>query len=101
MRATKGGLQCTKCGNKVLADTLEVKTLEQREVSPIAVVSDSETEHAKVTETCPVCGNPEAVRNISFISGEHGSKAGEIDGTLHMYEVRTLMDQTIERPGSR
>lgn len=71
MRATKGGLQCTKCGNKVLADTLEVKTLEQREVSPIAVVSDSETEHAKVTETCPVCGNPEAVRNISFISGEH------------------------------
>lgn len=64
-------MQCTKCGNQVLADTAEVKILEQRDVSPIAVVSDSESEHAKVSETCPVCGNPEALRNISFISGEH------------------------------
>ena len=71
MQARKDGLQCTKCGNKILTETVEVKTIEQRDVSPIAVVSDSDTGHAKVSETCPACGNPEALRNISFISGEH------------------------------
>ena len=71
MRATKEGFQCTKCGNKVLAETVEVKTIEQREVSPIEVVDDSKVERAKVSETCPKCGNPEALRTISFISGEH------------------------------
>jgi DNA-directed RNA polymerase subunit M/transcription elongation factor TFIIS len=71
MKATKEGLQCTKCGNLILAETIEVNTIEQREVSPIVVVSDSEEERPKVNETCPVCGNPEAIRNISFISGEH------------------------------
>jgi DNA-directed RNA polymerase subunit M/transcription elongation factor TFIIS len=71
MRATKGGLQCTKCGNKVLADVIEVKTIEQRGVPSIAVVSDSESEHPKVSEACPVCGNIQALRDISFISGEH------------------------------
>jgi DNA-directed RNA polymerase subunit M/transcription elongation factor TFIIS len=71
MRATKTGLQCTKCGNTVLMDTIEVKTLEQRDVSPIAVVSEPDTDLAKVSETCPACGNSEALRNISFISGEH------------------------------
>ena len=71
MKAIEGGLQCTKCGNKVLADIIEVKTIEPHDVSPIAVASDLEVERAKVSETCPVCNNPEALRNISFISGEH------------------------------
>jgi len=71
MRATKDGMQCTKCGNLILAEAVQVRTIEQHEVSPIVVVGDSEEEHAKVHETCPACGNPEAIRNISFISGEH------------------------------
>jgi len=71
MRATKGGFACTKCGHKILTETVEVKTIERRDVSPIEVVNDSKAEQAKVSETCPVCGNPEALHSISFISGEH------------------------------
>jgi DNA-directed RNA polymerase subunit M/transcription elongation factor TFIIS len=71
MRATKDGLECTKCKYKATSETIEVRTLIPPEVSPIAVVSDSAAERAVVNETCPVCNNPEALRNRSFISGEH------------------------------
>jgi DNA-directed RNA polymerase subunit M/transcription elongation factor TFIIS len=71
MQAIKGGLQCTKCGNTVLAENVEVKTIEQEDIAPIEVVDESKVERAKVTETCPKCGNTEAVRMISFVSGEH------------------------------
>jgi ribosomal protein S27AE len=71
MQATKSGLQCTKCGNTVLAETVEVKTIEQDGIAPIEVVDESKVERAKVTELCPKCGNTEALRMISFVSGEH------------------------------
>jgi DNA-directed RNA polymerase subunit M/transcription elongation factor TFIIS len=71
MQAIKGGLQCTKCGNTVLAENVEVKTIEQEDIAPIEVVDESKVERAKVAETCPKCGNTEAVRMISFVSGEH------------------------------
>ena len=71
MRAEKGGFKCSKCGHTILAESIEVKTIEQQAPSPIAVIGDSETEQAKVQETCPACGNPEAIRSISFVSGEH------------------------------
>ncbi len=71
MRAMRGGFDCTKCGHKVLTETIEVMTMQRPDVSPIEVVNDSKTEQSRVAETCPVCGNPEALRNISFISGEH------------------------------
>jgi DNA-directed RNA polymerase subunit M/transcription elongation factor TFIIS len=71
MQAIKGGLQCTKCGNTVLAENVEVKTIEQEDIAPIEVVDESKVERAKVIETCPKCGNSEAVRMISFVSGEH------------------------------
>ena len=71
MRATKDGFQCTKCGYIILSESVEVKTIEQHVPSPIAVIGESEAEQAKVHETCPMCGNPEAFRSISFVSGEH------------------------------
>ena len=71
MRTTKNGLQCTKCGNTILADAIEVKTLGQPDVSPVAVITQSDSESAKTVETCPSCGNSEALRNVSFVSGEH------------------------------
>lgn len=71
MQAIKGGLQCTKCGNTVLAENVEVKTIEQEDIVPIEVVDESKVERAKVIETCPKCGNPEALRMISFVSGDH------------------------------
>jgi DNA-directed RNA polymerase subunit M/transcription elongation factor TFIIS len=71
MRAEKGGFRCTKCGYRILSESVEVKTIEQHVPSPIAVIGDSEAEQAKVLETCPSCGNPEAIRSISFVSGEH------------------------------
>jgi DNA-directed RNA polymerase subunit M/transcription elongation factor TFIIS len=71
MRATKEGYKCSKCGYSIPSDAVEVKTIEQRDVSPVAVVSGIEEGQAKVLETCPSCGNPEAFRTVSFVSGEH------------------------------
>ena len=71
MRATKDGLECTKCKYKVLSESIEVKTLAPEETPPIVVVSDSTTERVVVNEPCPKCENSEALRNMSFISGEH------------------------------
>jgi DNA-directed RNA polymerase subunit M/transcription elongation factor TFIIS len=71
MRAVKGGFQCTKCGFTTSTEALEVKTLEQAEAPPIEIVTSTDAEQAKVKETCPSCGNPEAIRSVSFVSGEH------------------------------
>jgi len=71
MRAEKGGFKCTKCGHTVLSESLEIQTIPQNAPSPIAVIGESEVEQAKVQETCPICGNPEAIRSMSFVSGEH------------------------------
>ena len=71
MKAVKGGFKCTKCGFTTATEAVEVKTIEPREAPPIEVITATESEQAKVNETCPSCGNPEAVRSISFVSGEH------------------------------
>lgn len=71
MRGTPNGLVCTRCGNTVQTEIPQVRSIEQPETTPIEVVDDSKLESAKVAETCPTCGNGEAFRNISFISGEH------------------------------
>lgn len=71
VRATKAGFECTKCGNKILTETVDVKTMDQNSVPPIEVAIDSTDAQSEVTETCPLCGNSRALHSILFISGEH------------------------------
>jgi len=71
MRATKDGFKCTKCGNVSISEAVEVKTIENHDVSPVTVVTETDVEKAVVNEICPSCGNNEASRDISFVSGEH------------------------------
>ena len=71
MRAMKGGFLCSRCGYRIETEAVEIISLEQQEHLPIDVVGEAEQQRMKVTETCPQCGNPEAFRSISFVSGEH------------------------------
>jgi len=73
MRETSKGFSCTKCGNLVPTDIIEVQQIKQSEGSPVDVVDNSEKrdEYAKVAEKCPQCGNPEAFHSLGLVSGEH------------------------------
>lgn len=73
MKETKNGFLCRKCGNMIPAkartETEDMKEIERS--SSIYIVNGSEEEHAKVSQVCPKCGNGEAFRWFSGVSGEH------------------------------
>jgi len=72
MKGTKDGYVCSKCGNRTEAPIVDVIKIKPPD-SP-AVVLDMEPEkqeYAKVTETCPRCGNAEAYHSLGLVSGEH------------------------------
>jgi DNA-directed RNA polymerase subunit M/transcription elongation factor TFIIS len=71
MRGTPRGFSCTRCGNTIDAEIVEIKRIEREDLAPVDVVDESKHDRAKVNETCPQCGNPEAFRSLSFVSGEH------------------------------
>jgi len=73
MKVTKNGFSCRKCGNVIPADPgIHAKTIKRKERStPIHVVASSEDEYLKVSQVCPKCGNEEAFRWFSGVSGEH------------------------------
>ncbi|MGO9644479.1 MAG: hypothetical protein ACLPY5_07000 [Candidatus Bathyarchaeia archaeon] len=72
MTETYKGFSCTKCGNLVSTEIVGVQRIKPSE-SSVDVVDESkkEEEYAKVTETCPQCGNPKAFHSLGLISGEH------------------------------
>jgi len=73
MKKTKSGFVCRKCGNVIHART-EMKTENIKKTgrsSSIYVVDSSEDEYVKVSQVCPKCGNTEAFRWFSGVSGEH------------------------------
>jgi len=71
MKKTKNGFLCRKCGNLVHAriQTNDMKIMDRS--SSIHIVDGSEDEYVKVSQECPKCGNPEAFRWFSGVSGEH------------------------------
>jgi len=71
MKQTKNDFVCRKCGNFVNASgqTKIMKNTEQP--SSIYIVDRSEDELVKVSQVCSHCGNEEAFRWISRVSGEH------------------------------
>lgn len=73
MTETKNGYFCRKCGNVIPVKTemqpKDVKKVERS--SSIYIVNRSEDEYVKVSQACPKCGNGEAFRWFSEVSGEH------------------------------
>jgi len=71
MKKTKNGFHCRKCGNLVHAkiQAKDMKTMDSS--SSIHIVDRSENEYVKVSQICPKCGNNEAFRWFSGVSGEH------------------------------
>ena len=67
------GFECRKCGNVVHASTgIQTENMKKIERSSlIYVVDSSEDEYVKVSQVCPKCGNAEAFRWFSGVSGEH------------------------------
>jgi DNA-directed RNA polymerase subunit M/transcription elongation factor TFIIS len=73
MKKTKNGFLCKKCGNLIYANT-RTRIVDTKKIEPssaIHVVEGSEDEHLKVPQVCPKCGNEEAFRWFSGVSGEH------------------------------
>ena len=79
MKTTKRGFLCPKCGNLVQAETglVKVRKMSPAEPEPIYVVEDSKREASRVSKTCPRCGNDEAFRWFSSVSGEHAGVSQE------------------------
>ena len=71
MKQTKNGFLCRKCGNlvRVTGQTKIIQKTEQS--SSIYVVDRSEDKYVKISQKCPRCGNEDAFRWFSRVSGEH------------------------------
>ncbi len=73
LKETKKGLLCRKCGNIIPVET-GMRTEDMKKVErsgSIYIVDQSEDEYVKVSQSCPKCGNIEAFRWFSRVSGEH------------------------------
>lgn len=71
MEKTTGGFSCPRCGKKSRAKIIEVKDMKNSNHDPVLTVDNSQIEYVKINQTCPRCGNPEAYRRFSSISGDH------------------------------
>jgi len=72
MKKTKNGFSCRKCGYLIRANTgLQTEEMKMEHTDSIHIADSSEDEYMKASQTCPKCGNPEAFRWYSGVSGEH------------------------------
>jgi len=72
MKKTKKGFLCRKCGNLIRISGVQSKNVKKTEHSSlIYVLNSSEEKYVKVSQACPKCGNGEAFRWFSVVSGEH------------------------------
>jgi DNA-directed RNA polymerase subunit M/transcription elongation factor TFIIS len=71
MKKTKNGFLCRKCGNLIhVKIQTEITKIVERP-SSIHIADSSENEYVKASQICPKCGNNEAFRWFSGVSGEH------------------------------
>lgn len=70
---TKEGLLCRRCQVVVPSEDQGELKKEKRsdDTGRIYVITESAQEHARVSRSCPVCGNRKAFHWLSGISGEH------------------------------
>jgi transposase-like protein len=70
MKTVKDGYVCSKCGNQVKSEIVDVVNIKETD-NPTVVLDTSKLEYMKAAEKCPHCGNTEAFHSLGFISGEH------------------------------
>lgn len=71
MKKVKNGFVCRKCGKKVHVSG-RLKILKKiKQSNSIYIKDHSEDENVKISRVCPKCGNEEAFRWFSRVSGEH------------------------------
>jgi DNA-directed RNA polymerase subunit M/transcription elongation factor TFIIS len=73
MQKTKNGFLCRKCGELIhVGAKIRTMDVEKRELSsPIHIIDSPRENSVKVSHVCPECGNTEAFRWFSRVSGEH------------------------------
>jgi DNA-directed RNA polymerase subunit M/transcription elongation factor TFIIS len=72
MQETKDGFVCRRCGNLVQANAVSrTKDTKKERSRAIYIVDSLEDESVTVSQVCPKCGNGEAYRWVSNVSGEH------------------------------
>lgn len=86
MAQTRDGYVCRKCGNVIKKGSGKDFSPVERVVhsSSVYVVDNSEPEAVKVARVCPRCGNVEAFRSYSGVSGEHAGVSR--DRTVEHYQ---------------
>jgi DNA-directed RNA polymerase subunit M/transcription elongation factor TFIIS len=70
MKMTKDGYVCSKCGNQMKAEIVDIVKIKAAD-KPTEILDTSKLEYMKVNEPCPLCGNNEAFHSLGFVSGEH------------------------------
>lgn len=70
MKKTQDGYVCTKCGNQMKAEIVEVVKIDAPD-QPAVELDTPKLEYMKVAETCPRCGNGEAFHSLGLVTGEH------------------------------
>lgn len=79
MMKEKNGFVCLKCGDVVLSNavTRPEKVRKKEGSDAVYVVHGQSDEYVRVSQKCPECGNGEAFRWFSRISGEHAGVGTE------------------------
>ncbi len=82
MKEDRDSLLCPKCGNVVQVPAgTHSKSVKIEHIDSVYVVSAKEnqqSEQVKVLQVCPKCGNGEAYRWYSGVSGEHAGIRREV-----------------------
>jgi len=72
MQVTPKGYVCSRCRNELVMEVVEIRRIEEQAATPVDFADEeSEADRTKVSQECPRCGNAEAFKTASFVSGEH------------------------------
>lgn len=72
LKERKDGLWCPRCKRLIpLKLAVKPRKVEKKGSAAVYVVNRFEDGYVKVSRTCPKCGNGEAYRWFSVVSGEH------------------------------
>lgn len=72
LKETAEGFLCPKCGRLVrFRSEVRGQSVQKAFSDAVYVIDDPQDNRVKVSRVCPNCGNGEALRLISSVSGEH------------------------------
>jgi len=71
MQRGSSGFECPKCGDEIIADSIEVKRTKKETVEPVYVVENPGNSGPVVNQNCPQCDGTKAYRKVLTTQGEH------------------------------